>query len=343
MDHELDHASESRRLGEVDAAMRTLNLGMAGTVAAAAVLFVHQFSVAFAVFASLPLLFWLVRLSTLGPLMSVRGWNIASLPVMITSIGAAALLSGGADSPVAFFVGVVALWGNAMFANLARSTALGVGSLIVLAGIDLALGRTIELMTFVCALVIAGYLPFFVDRMVQVEQLHRRRSVVDQLTGCLNRHALESRSVELEEQGARTNAELSVVMFDLDHFKAINDRYGHAQGDRVLAHVAYEARKHLRRFELVYRLGGEEFAVLLPGAGAQVAAAMAERIRDGIENSPLDHVGVTASFGVASCAAPFSVEQVINMADRRLYLAKATGRNCVVDRDIELEPALAEA
>ncbi|MFK7917573.1 MAG: diguanylate cyclase [Ilumatobacter sp.] len=325
--------SQTRRLAEVDAAMRSLNIAMAFIVAGSGAVFAPMYGIWFSLFAAVALAYWALRLSPLGRIGSVRTWNIAMLAAMGGSIAGAALLSGGADSPVVFFAGIIALVAHALFAHLGRCCGLGVGSLIVLAGIDIGLGRSIEPAVFVSAVVIAGYLPFFVDRMVRVEQFQRRRAVVDQLTGCLNRHALDARSMELEAQGLRTDSEISVILFDLDHFKNVNDEHGHGVGDRVLAHVAYETRRHLRRFELVYRLGGEEFAVLLPGAKPIVAERLAENIRAGIEGVPMGGVLVTASFGVASELAPFEVDHVMAVADRRLYAAKALGRNRVVSRD----------
>jgi diguanylate cyclase (GGDEF)-like protein len=327
-------APQSRRLGEVDAVLRSLNVVMAGVVAASAALFMPRFGTAFAFFACVPLLYWIVRSSPLGMFGGVRMWNIALVTAMVGSIGGAASMSGGADSPVVYFVGVIALLAHALFAHRGRCAALGVGSILFLGGIDLWLGRPVDPVVFLCALVIAGYLPMFVDRLVRLEQLQRSRAIVDHLTGCLNRHALDARSIELEEQGRRTEAELAVIMFDLDHFKEINDRYGHGVGDRVLAHVANVTRGQLRRFELVYRIGGEEFAILLPGVGLSFASAIAEKIRTTIESSPMDEISVTASFGVVACAAPFSIGQAIEAADHRMYVAKSLGRNQVVDRDV---------
>ncbi len=335
----VDESAESRRFGDFDDAMRTLNITMAVIVALSAALFLHRFGVAFAVFASLPILYWSLRLTPLEPMFALRHWNVVFISMMVVSIMGAAVFSGGADSPVVFFTGILALLGHSLFPGVRVCTGIGIASILALALLDVALSRSIDPVVLLCALTIAGYLPVFADRMVTLERTQRRRAVIDQLTGCLNRHALDARIIELEEQGQRTKSSLSVVMFDLDHFKSVNDEYGHAFGDRVLEHVSYVTRKYLRRFELVYRLGGEEFAILLPGASLPVAASMAERIRQGIESSPIDGVSVTASFGVTCCEAPFGVETTIDLADRRLYVAKATGRNCVVASDAVAESA----
>src|SRR5438876_5841361 len=97
---------------------------------------------------------------------------------------------------------------------------------------------------------------------------HRNVALLDPLTALLNRAALERRFHELEEQAHLTGETVSLLICDIDRFKQVNDTYGHDRGDAVLRDFAYEMRKHLRSFELIYRLGGEEFLLVLPGAGA---------------------------------------------------------------------------
>ena len=95
---------------------------------------------------------------------------------------------------------------------------------------------------------------------------HREAAVIDPLTGMLNRSALKSRTNELEHQAQLNSEQVGVIVADLDHFKAVNDTHGHATGDQVLQETAYRLRRELRAFDLAYRLGGEEFLLLLPGA-----------------------------------------------------------------------------
>ncbi|MCW3069610.1 MAG: hypothetical protein JWL67_2235 [Solirubrobacterales bacterium] len=161
---------------------------------------------------------------------------------------------------------------------------------------------------------------------------HRSAAVIDQLTGMLNRNSLADRTLELAYQAERTRQPVGLIVADLDHFKLINDTHGHAVGDAVLQDVAYMLRKQLRAFDLAYRIGGEEFLVLLPGADLEQTAAMAERLRRGVE---ADTVGgglrVTMSFGVAASTrdAPFDYRAVSAEADSALYEAKRNGRNGV--------------
>jgi diguanylate cyclase (GGDEF)-like protein len=160
---------------------------------------------------------------------------------------------------------------------------------------------------------------------------HRSESVLDGLTGMLNRRSLDGRIVELEQQAAITGETIGLVVGDIDNFKAVNDVHGHVQGDAVLIDVAYTLRKELRAFDLAYRIGGEEFLVVLPGAGMQDAADVAERLRLAVELSPAGGMPVTMSFGVAtSSPGPFTFVDLFGTADAALYQAKRAGRNRVV-------------
>jgi diguanylate cyclase (GGDEF)-like protein len=160
---------------------------------------------------------------------------------------------------------------------------------------------------------------------------HRTEAVVDGLTGLLNRRALAQRLEELAAQARMTGEPVAVVAADLDRFKGVNDEHGHAKGDAVLVEVAYRMRKELRAFDLVYRLGGEEFLVVLPGANVEEAARLAETLRAAIAREPLAGIPITMSFGIAgSGGGPLDAEAVVAAADGALYAAKAQGRDRVV-------------
>jgi diguanylate cyclase (GGDEF)-like protein len=159
---------------------------------------------------------------------------------------------------------------------------------------------------------------------------HRTESVIDGLTGMLNRRALATRVSELAAQAKVTGEPIGVVIGDLDHFKRVNDEHGHAVGDAVLVDVAYTLRKELRAFDLAYRLGGEEFLVLLPGASLDEAVMIAERLRAAVADAPAGGVSVTMSFGVASSSGGgFEYDAVLAAADGALYEAKHAGRDRV--------------
>jgi diguanylate cyclase (GGDEF)-like protein len=161
---------------------------------------------------------------------------------------------------------------------------------------------------------------------------HRSDSVIDQLTGMLNRKALEVRVQELSLQSAITGDPVGVIVADLDHFKQINDTHGHAQGDAVLKEVAYLLRKQLRAFDLAYRLGGEEFLILLPGSDLATTAELAGRLREGLAAATLaGGLSVTMSLGVGASERhhSFDYDAVFAEADAALYEAKRDGRNRV--------------
>ena len=129
---------------------------------------------------------------------------------------------------------------------------------------------------------------------------HRDEAILDPLTGLLNRHALVPRFVEISLQARLTGQPVSLVLCDVDGFKEINDEHGHDRGDAVLRDIAYELRKRLRSFELVYRLGGEEFLIVLPGIGLEGGVVTAERLREAVEQARPKDIPVTISLGVSS-------------------------------------------
>ena len=162
---------------------------------------------------------------------------------------------------------------------------------------------------------------------------HRTEAVIDDLTGMLaNRRALEQRLEELEAQAVVGGQSVAAIAADIDHFKRVNDEHGHARGDDVLVEVAYRLRSRLRAFDLAYRVGGEEFLVLLPGAGMEEARILADALRDAVvADRRSTGWPVTVSFGVAATGGGrFDGEALLAQADAALYVAKAHGRDCVV-------------
>lgn len=156
----------------------------------------------------------------------------------------------------------------------------------------------------------------------------------DPLTGAGNRVAMDT-AVRRELQMAhRYNQPLTLMMVDLDHFKAINDSYGHAVGDEVLHEVAQTLMLVARNTDMTFRYGGEEFAVLLSNTDLAGAAIIAERLRKALEALEIEQgdqrLKITASFGLARYREGDSVKSLFEQADRALYQAKEQGRNCVV-------------
>ncbi|HEY2142024.1 MAG TPA: diguanylate cyclase [Solirubrobacteraceae bacterium] len=167
---------------------------------------------------------------------------------------------------------------------------------------------------------------------LQAAELHHRdEAILDPLTGLLNRHALVPRFIEISHQARLTGQPVCVVLCDVDCFKAVNDEHGHDRGDAALRDIAYELRKRLRSFELVYRLGGEEFLIVLPGLDLSTGKATAERLRAAVAAARPTDIQITISLGVSAAAgAQVDYDTLFKAADKALYEAKRAGRNRVV-------------
>jgi diguanylate cyclase (GGDEF)-like protein len=159
------------------------------------------------------------------------------------------------------------------------------------------------------------------------------RTGCDALTGALDRHSLESYGRRAVETAAANGRSLALLLIDIDHFKAFNDRFGHAAGDTMLKRITIEIMAGARVSDFTYRYGGEEFVVIADGVAGDEAVALGERIRRRIAGAPSDDPAgkVTASIGVATCANDASgYDKLFEIADKRLYQAKAAGRNRVI-------------
>lgn len=169
------------------------------------------------------------------------------------------------------------------------------------------------------------------ERLRDLLQEKNLRLHQDPLTGIANRLAYEERIQQEFRRWRRFGNPLTFVIWDIDHFKQINDRYGHALGDEVLRSIAGQLGSRLRSTDFVARYGGEEFAMLLPGAGAEAARQLANQIRlkiagTGFNNGKLQ-IPVTVSCGLSSFAPGDSPQSVFKRADHALYQAKRAGRN----------------
>lgn len=169
-----------------------------------------------------------------------------------------------------------------------------------------------------------------ISGLKQVEGELRKLTITDPLTGIHNRrHFLDQLEHELQRH-SRTRRPLSLIMLDIDHFKRINDGFGHDAGDRVLRELCRRIAARLRRIDMFCRLGGEEFIVICPETDAAQALHLAEQLRQLVEALPFAGVGrVTASFGVSCARLGDSHERLLQRADQALYAAKGSGRNRV--------------
>jgi diguanylate cyclase (GGDEF)-like protein len=159
-----------------------------------------------------------------------------------------------------------------------------------------------------------------------------RLSVTDPLTKAYNRQYLRERIPDEIDRGRRFGHPLSVLLFDVDHFKTVNDTHGHDAGDDVLRAIAETVRENLRHFDTLARYGGEEFVVVLPNTDTPEGVKTAERLRTQIESLDIATAGrslrVTASFGVATLTTDMREEsELLRAADEALYAAKRSGRN----------------
>ena len=161
-----------------------------------------------------------------------------------------------------------------------------------------------------------------------------KSAITDELTGVYNRKFFEKRVVEEMEIADRANEHISLIIFDLDRFKLVNDNFGHQFGDEVLKRTTQIAGDLIRKTDFLNRVGGEEFAIILPNTNKAQAVLVAEKVRKALEDNKHFKVGqVTGSFGVAERMKAESLRSWYKRADNALYQAKNTGRNRVVDSD----------
>ncbi|WP_022962095.1 GGDEF domain-containing protein [Halopseudomonas pelagia] len=191
---------------------------------------------------------------------------------------------------------------------------------------------------------VAGQLETMVKRIQVMEveaqtfrnhlEEQRQRALIDSLTGLANRAGLQKRMEEEFERWQRYGGDLLMAVLDVDHFKSINDRFGHLAGDKVLRLIAQQLSRRLRKSDFIGRFGGEEFVLLLPGTSQEQAAIALEALRQGIEESPFhfktERVTITISVGFTAFRLTDTLDDVFGRADRAMYQAKEQGRNQIV-------------
>jgi diguanylate cyclase (GGDEF)-like protein len=268
------------------------------------------------------------RSASLEPV--VAAWFVAQALIAAIVAFGDAVMSGGL---VFLLVSVVGASGGFPDRLVVVGTAYCI-VLMVLAGLATAAGEIAgdpRLLLIPVAAALGAALIGTAVRRSSIE--HRSAAVVDPLTGMLNRSALDSRAAELEHQSAETLEPVGMAVLDLDGFKAVNDAHGHTTGDQVLAETAARLRGQLRASDVAYRMGGDEFVVLLPGADRAVTLEVAERLCATMRAAPLAGVEITASVGVSSSEprGPFDFAAAFAQADAALYAAKQAGRDRVHD------------
>jgi diguanylate cyclase (GGDEF)-like protein len=246
-------------------------------------------------------------------------------------IALAVALSGGPQSPVlfVFLVGI-----SALPARFGRTRVVVAGVVLTellvfasTAGVDWATFADNPSRVFMVAAACFG-LASFAHALMRAESEQRSDSAVDALTELPNRRGMAAQFERLRASASSNGSSLAVLLCDLDSFKAVNDQHGHERGDDVLRQSADALRACLRRGEFVYRIGGEEFLVLLPGCDLDGAAPVAERVRAAIAAAQPGGLPVTASVGAAAASGEsITFDALFETADRALYVAKRSGRN----------------
>jgi len=261
-------------------------------------------------------------------------WVATAWAILPLLLGDAVVGTGGAASPVLMWFALPAVTLGARFST--RGVVLGTLYILVLMavatiGLDPATAAEHrQELTAGFALVLSAVI--LSAALGESDRAHRRRATLDPLTGLFNRNALEQRLGELDGEPSRPDEGIShaLLLCDVDHFKNVNDRLGHATGDAVLQDVAYTMRAVLRAGDSIYRVGGEEILVVLPGATRADATEIAERLRVAVRERRPVGVEVTISVGVAvSNPGPLDSDELIGLADAALYEAKASGRDRV--------------
>lgn len=254
-----------------------------------------------------------------------------ALPLLL---GAAVIATGGPTSPALMWFALPAVtlgvrfepWGMAV--GTAYLIVVFLLSTVVIDPADAAAHSQ----TLIAAVALILSTVILSGALVESDRTHRRRSTLDPLTGLFNRNALEQRLSELDGEpcGKEKGLSHALLLCDVDHFKRVNDRHGHAAGDAVLQEIAYTMRSALRAGDSIYRIGGEEILVVLPGATEEDAVAIAERLRQAVRRCRPVGVEVTISIGAAVSKPEWvNTDDLVARADAALYSAKAGGRDKV--------------
>ena len=292
-----------------------------------------------------------VALVLIGPRLPRRA--LAPLgPIGVALIAVALLGSPGAGDGSVLYIWPV-LWMTFFFGRrgaVAAVVCVGVTHAVALVLMPAASsfpGRWVDVMISVT--VVAVVILNLVRRndMLLTQLIDDART--DALTGLLNRRGFEERAKLELAHARREDRSLAVVAFDIDYFKRVNDEWGHEIGDRVLARMGAIVAAHSRDIDVAARLGGEEFIVLLPGAGNREAEIFAERVRSAlVAGDPGGLPTVRVSAGILAAVAPENIDLIVQGADSALYRAKRAGRDRVVvherrDDALDASPELSAA
>ena len=298
-----------------------------------------------------PLLWWIVAswavfavggIAT-APLIASRPWrstySVTWTIAATYAVGLVAILDGGVTSPILLLLFLPLIYGTLLFTP-GSAAACGVSAMVpltVVAAVDRGLAAH-EGWAFMLFASLAGAAALSVTAAINRSHIERHEQSLlgalgdlastDELTGCSVRRVLRQRTEQEIERALRSGSPLSLLMIDVDRFKAVNDSFGHVVGDRVLAAVGKVLVDNVRTFDVASRLGGDEFALLLPETGPRGAVAVAERIVRDLAGR--GEVPVTLSIGVSSLDRSMPTrEHLFDEADMALYQVKRSGRDAI--------------
>jgi diguanylate cyclase (GGDEF)-like protein len=201
-------------------------------------------------------------------------------------------------------------------------------SLLAMPGADAYPGRWVDVMVSGCGVALVVLVLERRNELLLERLAEEART--DPLTGLLNRRGFEEHATRELAHAAREHRSIALAMLDIDHFKRVNDDWGHALGDRVLVHLARALQSETRVIDVAARIGGEEFAVLMPGSSVPGAEAFIERVRAALGTPQPDLPAVRISAGVLATIEPPDLQVMLEQADRALYAAKRGGRDRTV-------------
>ena len=290
-------------------------------------------------FALVPVVFVLVLFAFLlavGPRLSRRGLALVG-PFGVALIAYALATSPGpGDGAILYALPV--LWTTIFFGRrgaVAIVACVGVGeaiALLLLPAADAYPGRWVDVMVSTAAIAVVAHV--LENRSQVLLERLRSEARTDPLTGLLNRRGFDEYATRELARAGRDGRPIALATFDIDHFKQINDEHGHVVGDRALVYIAHLLAVHSRAIDITARLGGEEFAVLMPGSDRAGAEAFAERVRHALAaHDCLSLPDMRVSAGVTATAVPIEVEMMLERVDSALYAAKRGGRDRTVAFD----------
>ena len=279
----------------------------------------------------------------LAPTVASKTWcvtySVTWTALSAFGVATVAVLDGGMNSPILILLFLPLIYGTLMFTPRAAGIcgAAALASLVLVALIDrhaaTSPGRAFLLFAALagaCALTVAAAVnrTHIEQHEAQLQAALANMAATDELTGCAVRRVLRQRMEEEITRSIRSKTPLSLLMIDVDQFKSINDTYGHVVGDHVLASIGAVLRKSGRAFDLVGRMGGDEFALLLPDTDVPSAVVVAERIRSDLPAAV--EVPVTVSIGIGGLDPSMpTAEHLLDHADFALYQVKGAGRDAV--------------